>query len=76
MNIFCSLIKAITFLFVYICICNFSFAGNIDTLRILNDLKVIVETKEARNYVNIEILNQVAEFIKTEFAKSSNKIEV
>jgi hypothetical protein len=76
MRIICSLIKALSFLFVFICISNFSFAGNVDTSRIINDLKVLVETNEARNYANVETLNQVAEYIKAEFAKSTNKIEV
>ncbi|MBI5538767.1 MAG: M28 family peptidase [Bacteroidia bacterium] len=69
-------LKYIFCLFVFIYSFNCSFAENVDTLRIKSDLKAIVETKDARNYVNLEVLNQVADYIKTEFLKTSTRVEV
>lgn len=45
-----------------------------DTNRIKNDLKKIVNTSEPRNYLNIHILNQVADYIKNEFSKSTDSV--
>ena len=45
-----------------------------DTARIRNDLNKIVRTDKYRNYKNIETLNQVAEYIKSEFRKVSDSV--
>ncbi len=43
-----------------------------DTTIILNHLKKIVETDQARNYKNLKTLNSVAYYINTQFAKYSD----
>ena len=67
--------RAIYIIIFLTCINSISIANNIDTLRILNDLHEIIDTKYSRNSVNIETLNQVAEYIKSEFKKTTDRIE-
>ena len=45
-----------------------------DTTRIKTDLNKIVHTDKYRNYKNIETLNQVAAYIKSEFSKISDSV--
>lgn len=45
-----------------------------DTARIRNDLNHIVHTDNYRNYKNINILNQVADYIKDEFRKIADSV--
>ena len=45
-----------------------------DTARIKRDLERIVNTESPRNFLNVETLNAVANYIKKEFQKSSSKV--
>lgn len=45
-----------------------------DTSRIKADLNTIVNTSKPRNYLNVDILNQIANYIKSEFLKSTDSV--
>ena len=45
-----------------------------DTLRIHNDLVAITKTKKSRNYRNLDVLNQVAGYIKSELEKETPSV--
>ena len=45
-----------------------------DTLRIHNDLVAISKTKKSRNYRNLDVLNQVAAYIKSELEKETPSV--
>lgn len=47
----------------------------VDESRILSDLIAIINTSKPRNSVNVEILDEVADYIKVEFQKSSDRVE-
>ena len=46
----------------------------VDTTRIKNDLSEIVNLEKSRNYKNIEMLNKVANYIKTELGKVCDSV--
>lgn len=46
-----------------------------DTVLIKNDLDSIIQTKEYRNYKNIESLNKVADYIKKQFQYVSDSVK-
>lgn len=43
--------------------------------RIISDLNAIINTSKPRNSVNVDILDEVADYIKGEFEKTSDKVE-
>ncbi len=45
-----------------------------DTLRIKNDLKIITKTTNSRNYINVETLNFVADYIFNELSKNCDTV--
>ena len=45
-----------------------------DPARIKSDLKKIVHTKKSRNYLNTDVLNQVADYIFQEFSKNCDTV--
>ena len=47
-----------------------------DTTRIRNNLEAIINTSNSRNYINVEVLDSIADFIKLEFSKSSKRVSV
>ncbi len=48
--------------------------NHVDTIRVKNDLFEIVNLEKSRNYKNIEMLNKVALYIKTEFEKVCDSV--
>jgi len=47
-----------------------------DTTRIRTNLEAIINTSNSRNYLNVEVLDSIADFIKLEFSKSSKRVSV
>lgn len=47
-----------------------------DTARIRNDLEAITNTSKPRNYLNTDILDSIASYIKNEFSKCSNRVSL
>ena len=63
--------------FVYLILSLISFANSFamsDTTRIKRDLERIVNTEKPRNFANVEVMNEVADYIKQEFDKSSSQV--
>ncbi len=48
--------------------------NHVDTTRVKNDLLTIVNLEKSRNYKNIEMLNKVALYIKTELGKVCDSV--
>ncbi len=48
--------------------------NHVDTTRVKNDLFEIVNLEKSRNYKNIEMLNKVARYIKSEFEKVCDSV--
>ncbi len=47
-----------------------------DTSYIRTNLEVIINTSKSRNYLNVDVLDSIADFIKGEFSKSSQRVIV
>ena len=63
--------------FVYLILSLILFANSFamsDTTRIKRDLERIVNTEKPRNFINVEVMNEVADYIKLEFDKSSSQV--
>ncbi|WP_233507413.1 M28 family peptidase [Adhaeribacter pallidiroseus] len=51
-----------------------SFASQVDTLRLRSYLLKITETPQARQYQHLASLNQVADYLRSEFLKNSSRV--
>lgn len=65
---------AYIFLFTFFGLYTFGASTKADTTRIKQDLKTITKTSKSRSYLNIDILNQVAEYIYKELSKTCDTV--
>lgn len=62
-------------IFLIMFVVNYGFAQQEASVNLIeNHIKNITKTKEYRNYSNINQLNKIADYIKTEFVKSSDNV--
>lgn len=65
---------AYIFLFTFFGLYAFGATTKADTTRIKQDLKTITKTSKSRSYINIDMLNQVAEYIYKELSKTCDTV--
>lgn len=65
---------ALIFSFTFFGLSVFGVSTKADTTRIKQDLKTITKTSKSRSYINLDILNQVADYIFKELSKTCDTV--
>lgn len=65
---------ALIFSFTFFGLSVFGVSTKADTTRIKQDLKIITKTSKSRSYINLDILNQVADYIFKELSKTCDTV--